>query len=65
MFDDEERTRKAIEKADQLIKIERKKLREGKKISGICYKCGINKLASWNKKGICTACQQYKKSNLK
>lgn len=37
-------------------------LEDKKKDWELCSKCEVNKVAPWNKKGICSPCQQAKKS---
>ena len=59
----EERTKKALSEADLLIA--REKLRQEQKKKGweLCIKCNSNRVAPWNKKKICSPCQNEKKTN--
>lgn len=53
----EQRTQKSLDDADDVI--ERAKKREDQKKKGweLCIKCNRNRVAPWNKKKICSTCQ--------
>lgn len=59
---DEEKVEEAIDEADRLI--EREKLMQEQKKKGwkLCSKCNSNRVAPWNKKGICSPCQNERKT---
>lgn len=53
----EERTKAALGDADRLIKSEEKREEQRKKGWKLCEKCNSNRVAPWNKKQICSECQ--------
>lgn len=52
----------ALQKADKALKRGRKDLEGKKKEWELCSRCHVNKVAPWNKKGVCSPCQHAKKS---
>ena len=61
----EERTKVALDDADNLIEREKKRQKQKKKGWKLCTKCNKNRVAPWNKKQICSPCQLAKKSKEK
>lgn len=59
----EERTKKSLADADQLIEREKKREEQRKKGWKLCSKCNSNRISPGNKKGICTPCQQERKTS--
>lgn len=59
----EQRTKKSLDDADELI--EREKLRKEQKDKGwaLCTECNSNRVAPWNKKKICSECQNKRKTD--
>ena len=62
---DEEKAEVVLKKADRLIVAGKKAMKEEKKGWKKCPKCNRRPIAPWNKKGICSHCQQAKKSKEK
>jgi len=60
---DEEKTEKVIDEADQVIEREKKRQEQKKKGWELCTECNSNRVAPWNKKGICSKCQNKRKPN--
>lgn len=54
---DEEKTKKALDDADDLIAREKEREKQKKKGWKLCTKCNSNRVAPWNKKKICSTCQ--------
>lgn len=59
---DDEKAEAALKKADRLIVAGKKAMKEEKKGWATCAKCNKNKVAPWNKKGICSPCQLKRKT---
>ena len=57
-----EKTKAALDKADRLIKDEKERMLASKKEWELCSRCHVNKVAPWNKKGVCSPCQHPTKS---
>jgi len=57
-----QQNKKALEKADKALERGRKDLEGKKKEWELCSRCHVNKVAPWNKKGVCSPCQHLKKS---
>lgn len=55
---DEEKTKTALDNADQLIEREKQRQEQKKKGWKLCSTCNSNRVAPWNKKGICSPCQK-------
>lgn len=60
---DEEKTKTALDDADQLIEREKQRQEQKKKGWKLCTKCNSNRISPVNKKGICTPCQQERKTD--
>lgn len=60
---DEEKTKRALDDADQLIEREKKREEQKKKGWKLCSKCNSNRISPANKKGICTPCQLKRKTD--
>lgn len=54
----EQRTKKALSDADDVIAREKKREEQKKKGWELCIKCNRNRVAPWNKKQICSPCQR-------
>jgi len=59
----EQRTKKALKDADDIIARERKREEQKKKGWELCTQCNSNRVAPHNKKGICSECQNKKKTD--
>ena len=60
---DEEKTKKALDDADDLIVREKKREEQRKKGWKLCTECNSNRVAPWNEKGTCSRCQNKRKTN--
>ena len=59
---DDKKVEKQIDEADQLIEREKKREKQKKKGWKLCTVCNSNRVAPWNKKKICSPCQNKKKT---
>ena len=60
---DEQKAKRALDMADELIEREKKRQEQKKKGWRLCSECNSNRISPANKKGICTPCQMKRKTN--
>ncbi|MCK4789791.1 MAG: hypothetical protein KAV87_38985 [Desulfobacteraceae bacterium] len=60
---DDEKVEASIDEADQIIEREKQRQEQKKKGWKLCSECNSNRVAPWNKKQICSVCQNKKKTD--
>jgi len=58
----EEKLRKTLDRGDKAMAAAEKSLAEKNKDWKLCTQCNKRKIAPWNKKGICSLCQNERKT---
>ena len=60
---DDEKVEASIDEADQMIAREKQRQEQKKKGWKLCSECNSNRVVPWNKKQICSVCQNKKKTD--